>query len=149
MIGAVKLNVSAVKTTEIEVTRTIPATPSAIFDLWIDPKSPGSPWFGAARAIVQPVLDGLFYHVVHFEGRDWAHYGRFTVLSRPQCIEHTWVSEATRGLESLVRLTLEPQDNQTLLKLRQTNVPNDEMGRRHEAGWGFVIAAIVERFQNR
>jgi hypothetical protein len=104
MIGAVKLNASAAKTTEIVVTRTIAATPSAIFDLWIDSKSPDSPWFGAARAIVQPVV--------------------------------------TTG-------ALRPQGNQTLLKLRQTNVPDDEMGRCHEAGWGFVIGAIVEQFQYR
>ncbi len=105
-----------------------------------------SPWFGAARAIVHPVVDGLFYHVVQFEGHDWAHYGRFIALDRPRRIEHTWVSEATRGLKSVVTLTLEPQGNQTLVKLRHANVPDDELGRRHEEGWGFVLGAIADRF---
>ena len=33
---------------DITVTRTIPAPAEKIFDVWIDPKSPGGPWFGAA-----------------------------------------------------------------------------------------------------
>jgi hypothetical protein len=70
-------------------TRLIPASPAEVYDVWIDPKSPGGPWFGAAKAIVQPVVDGLFYHVVRFEGHDWAHYGRFVTLDRPSRIEHT------------------------------------------------------------
>jgi uncharacterized protein YndB with AHSA1/START domain len=140
---------SRLQTTELTVSRTILATPAEIFDVWIDSRSPGSPWFGVARAVVQPVVDGLFYHSVQFEGHDWAHYGRFTVLDRPQRIEHTWVSEATRGLESVVTLTFEPQGDQTLVNLRHVNVPDDEMGRRHAEGWGFVLGAIADRFAQR
>lgn len=136
-------------TTEVVVSRTIAAAPTEIYDLWIDPSSPGCLWYGIARAIVQPVVDGLFYHRVQFEGREWPHYGRFTVLERPSCIEHTWVSEATRGLESVVTLTLEPKDGRTLVTLRQSNIPDDEMGRRHEQGWGFLLAAIEQRVSRR
>lgn len=138
-----------VKTTELTVTRTVAATPAEVFDVWIDPKSPGSPWFGVAKAIVQPVIDGLFYHSVQFGGHDWAHYGRFVVLDRPRRIEHTWVSIATRGVESLVSLTFEPQGDQTLINLRHTNLPDDEMGRQHQDGWGFVLGAIAEKFSRR
>ena len=137
------------KTIALTVTRTIDASPAEVFDVWLDSRSPGSPWFGVARAIVQPVADGLFYHVVHFEGHDWAHYGRFVTLDRPRRIAHTWVSEATRGLESLVELSFEATGEQTLVTLRHSNVPDDEMGRRHEQGWGFVLGAIAERFAQR
>lgn len=140
------MNTAAVKTMELTIKRTVAAPPTEVFNVWIDSSSPGSPWFGVTRAIVQPVVDGLFYHVVQFEGHDWAHYGRFMVLDRPRRIEHTWVSEATRGLESVVQLTFEPQGEQTLLTLRHSNVPDDEMGRRHEQGWGFVLGAIAQRF---
>jgi uncharacterized protein YndB with AHSA1/START domain len=139
------VNTSHPETIVLTVTRTIAATPAEGFDVWLDSRSPGSPWFGVARAIVQPVVDGLFYHVVHFEGHDWAHYGRFVALERPRRIAHTWVSEATRGLESLVELHFEAQGEQTLVTLRHSNVPDDEMGRRHEQGWGFVLGAIAER----
>ena len=143
------MDTSQLKTTEIAVSRTIPGSPAAVFDAWLDASSPGSPWFSVARAIVQPVVDGLFYHSVQFEGHDWAHYGRFTVLDRPQRIEHTWVSEATRGRESVVTLTLEPQGGQTLVSLRHANVPNDEMGRRHQEGWSFVLDALAKRLTDR
>ena len=138
---------SRLKTTEITVTRSIAATPTEVFDVWLNPKSPGSPWFGTARAIVNPVVDGLFYHSVHFEDHGWAHYGRFISLDRPQQIQHTWVSEATRGLESVVTLTFDPEGEQTVVTLRHTNVPDDEMGRRHAEGWGFVLGGLVERFR--
>jgi uncharacterized protein YndB with AHSA1/START domain len=143
------MNASHPKTIELTVARTIPAGPEEVFAVWLDPRSPGSPWFGVARAIVQPVVDGLFYHVVQFEGHDWAHYGRFIALERPRRIAHTWVSEATRGLESLVELSVDPRGEQTLVTLRHSNVPDDEMGRRHEQGWGLVLGAIAERFSRR
>ena len=137
------------KTTELTLTRLIPATPAQVYDVWIDAKCPGSPWFGVTRAIVQPVVDGLFYHLVQFENHDWAHYGRFIVLDRPSRIEHTWVSEATRGLESQVALTFETEGDRTRLTLRHNNLPDDEMGRRHQDGWGFVLDAIAQRFERR
>ena len=40
-------------------------------------------------------------------------YGRFVALERGRLIEHTWVSEATRGCETLVTITLEPRDGTT------------------------------------
>jgi len=85
--------------TEITVTRMIPATPEEVYDVWVDPKSPGGPWHGAARLIVNPVVDGLFYFAVNHEGRVWPHYGRFVKLERPKLVEYTWMSEATKGAE--------------------------------------------------
>lgn len=137
---------SKLRTMDLTVTRTIAAAPADVFGVWLDSKSPGSPWFGVAKAIVNPAVDGLFFHAVHHEGRDWAHYGRFIALDRPRQIRHTWVSEATRGLESIVTLTLEAQGEQTLVTLHHTNVPDDEMGRSHEEGWGFVLGGLADRF---
>jgi uncharacterized protein YndB with AHSA1/START domain len=140
------MNWTRQKTFELTVTRSIPTSPSKVYDVWIDPKSPGSPWFGVARAIVQPAVDGLFYYLAHFQGHDWAHYGRFVTLERPSRIEHTWVSEATRGLESRVSLTFEQQAGGTLVTLHHANLPDDDMARRHGEGWGFVLEAIAGHF---
>ncbi len=131
---------------EVTVSRTIPASPGEVFDVWVDPNSPGSPWFGTERAILNPVVDGLFYHSVRHEGRSWAHYGRFVRLDKPRVIEHTWMSEATRGIESTVTVTLEPKGEETLLTLRHTNLPDDDMGGQHKEGWSFVLGAIADRF---
>jgi uncharacterized protein YndB with AHSA1/START domain len=111
----------------------------------IDPKSPGGPWFGAERVILNPVVDGLFYHAVKYEGRTWAHYGRFLQIDRPRRVEHTWVSEATKGLESVVAVTFEPCGEQTIT-LRHSGVPDDEMGRQHREGWTWILSALADRF---
>jgi uncharacterized protein YndB with AHSA1/START domain len=134
---------------EISVSRAIPASPGEVFDVWLDRNSPGGPWFGTERVIINPVVDGLFYHSVRHEGRSWAHYGRFVRLDKPRIIEHTWVSEATRGIESTVTVTLEPRGNESLLTLRHWNLPDDAMGRRHKDGWTFVVGAISERFTSQ
>ena len=47
------------QTTDITVTRMIPAPAEEVFDLWMDPKRPGGPWYGAKRVIVNVAVDGL------------------------------------------------------------------------------------------
>jgi uncharacterized protein YndB with AHSA1/START domain len=137
------------KLTDITVTRTIAAPPEQVFDVWIDPKSPGGPWFGSEHVILNPVVDGLFYFAVKHEGRAWAHYGRFIQIERPHRVEYTWVSEATKGVESIVALTFESRGDQTEVTLRHTGVPDDEMGHRHKDGWNWVLSMLAERFEPR
>ncbi|HEY5948487.1 MAG TPA: SRPBCC domain-containing protein [Kofleriaceae bacterium] len=135
------------KTMNIDLNRTIRATPEQVFEVWLDPKSPGGPWHGSERAIVNAVVDGLFYHSVQHAGRTWAHYGRFLTLDRGKKIEHTWMSEATKGIETVVTLTLTPKDGGTEVKLTHTNVPDDELGRSHQDGWTYILKAVAERLE--
>lgn len=137
------------KLIDITVTRMIPAKAEDVFDVWIDPKSPGGPWFGADRVILNPVVDGLFYSAVKHEGRTWPHYGRFVQIERPHRLEHTWVSEATQGVESVVTLTFEPRGDQTEVTLRHSGIPDDEMGHKHKDGWTWVLSMLAERFVSR
>jgi uncharacterized protein YndB with AHSA1/START domain len=143
------MNYTRPKQTELTLTRTIPASPAEVFDVWLDPKSPGGPWFGCTKLIFDPKVDGLFYHSVVHEGMEWAHYGRFVVLDRPRRIEHTWVSEGTRGLESVLSVTFEPQGKNTLVTLRHTGVPDDAFGRQHGEGWAYVLGALEARFSKQ
>ena len=129
---------------DITVSRTIPASPEKVFDVWIDPQSPGGPWFGAERVILNPFVDGLFYHAVKHEGRTWPHYGRFLRIDRPRLVEFTWVSEGTKGVESVVTVTLESRGNQTEVTLRHSGVPDDDMGRQHKDGWSWVLSALAD-----
>ena len=140
------MNYTRPKQTEITVTRTISASPQEVYDTWLNTKSPGSPWFGCKRVILDVKVDGLFCHLVGHEGVEWAHYGRFIVLERPRRIEQTWVSEGTRGLESVVALAFEPLGHQTSVTLRHSGVPDDDFGRQHRNGWTFVLEAIEQLF---
>jgi uncharacterized protein YndB with AHSA1/START domain len=137
------------KLTDITVSRTIPASAEKVFDVWMDPKSPGGPWFGAERVILNPVVDGLFYHAVKHEGRIWPHYGRFLQINRPRQIEHTWMSEATKGVESIVAVTFEARGNQTEVTLRHAGVPDDELGRQHKDGWTWIMSMLTESITSR
>jgi uncharacterized protein YndB with AHSA1/START domain len=134
------------KLTDITVTRAIPAPPEQVFDVWMDAKSPGGPWFGSDRTIMNPVVDGLFYLAVSHEGRTWPHYGRFLAIDRPRRVEYTWVSEATKGVESIVAVSFESRGEQTEVTLRHTGVPDDDMGRQHKEGWTWILSMLAERF---
>jgi uncharacterized protein YndB with AHSA1/START domain len=135
------------KTLDITLSRTIRGSANEVFDVWLDPKSPGGVWFNVERVILNPVVDGLFYHAVKHEGRSWPHYGRFIRLERGRVIEHTWVSEATRGLETVVTITLTARQDATEVTLHHANVPDDEMGRSHKDGWGWYLDVLAERFE--
>jgi uncharacterized protein YndB with AHSA1/START domain len=134
------------KLTDLTVARAIPASAEKVFDVWMDPKSPGGPWFGAERIILNPAVDALFYFAVKHEGRTWPHYGRFLRIDRPSAVEYTWVSEATQGVESVVTVTFEQRGDQTEVTLRHSGVPDDEMGRQHKDGWTWVLSMLAERF---
>jgi uncharacterized protein YndB with AHSA1/START domain len=137
--------------TELKVARAVSAKPEAVFDVWMDTKNPGGPWFGAARLLIDPKVDGLFFFTVEHEGRTWAHYGRFITIQRPGdrkagVAQYTWMSEATRGMESLVSVTFAPLGDETEVTLVHTNVPDDDMGRRHAEGWTWMLNMLAERF---
>jgi uncharacterized protein YndB with AHSA1/START domain len=130
--------------TDIIVSRTIPASPEKVFELWMNPKSPGGPWFGAERVILNPVVDGLFYIAVKHERLIRPHYGRFVEIIPPRRITYTWVSEATKGVESVVTIMLKPRGADTELMLRHSRVPDDEMGRQHKEGWTWILSTLAE-----
>lgn len=138
---------SKIKTVELNLTRTIDASPAEIFDAWIDVTGPVSPWSGVTKAIVNPPkVGGLFYSMYQMEDNEIAHYGRFVTLDKPRRIQYTWVSEATQGLESLVTLNLEAQGDKTVVQVNHTNVPDDDAGRRHNQAWGYVLGRMSSHF---
>ena len=131
-------------TIEVVVSRLLPASVERAFGVWLDPKCPGGPWYGAERLILNPKVDGLFFFSVNHAGRSWAHYGRFTKIEQPRMVEYTWMSEATKGLESLVTVTFEARGAQTEVTLRHAGVPDDSMGLQHKDGWSWALQALAE-----
>ncbi|MDP9149251.1 MAG: SRPBCC domain-containing protein [Myxococcota bacterium] len=144
------------KLVDLKLSRFVPGPPEEVFDVWFDPASPGGPWHGAKKAIMNFTVDGMFYFgieravleqkgvVVHSPGLH-GHFGRFAAIDRPRAVEHTWMSEHTHGIETTVSVTFEPRDGGTQLTILHRSVPDDESGRRHEGGWASLLAR-VERF---
>ena len=136
------------KTIDLTVSRTIRGAAEAVYDAWLDPEGPGSIWFGSKRVIMNLEVDGLFYILVEHEGRTWAHYGRFVRLERGRAIEHTWMSEPTKGLESVVTVTFAPCDGGTEMTLLHANLPDDKESRGHKEGWAGCLGELAKRFEN-
>jgi uncharacterized protein YndB with AHSA1/START domain len=137
--------------TEVTVSRAVAAAPAKVFDVWMDPSSPGGPWAGVSRLVLKPAVDGLFNFGVEHEGRTWPHYGRFLRIERPGegkpgVAEYTWVSEATLGWESVVTVTFQALGEETEVTLRHSNLPNEAMGERHKEGWTWLLDMLAERF---
>ena len=143
------MNVWNIKTMSVKVERTIEAAPGEVFDAWLDPNCKGSPWNGVAKAILQPVVDGFFYRMHLSDKGDYelAHYGRFLVIERPATLKHTWMSQHTRGLESVVTVRFEARNGVTRVVLQHDNLPDDDKGRMHEGGWRHILGLMSERFK--
>jgi len=134
---------------DVKVPRRIEAPSEEVFDAWADPELFRA-WFEPHRAILVPAaVDGLWYWEADHQGRLWAHYCRYLRVERPRLLEFTWMSEATRGLESRVRVELTPAAGGTDLLLTHEGVPGDALGRSHEPGWQATIARLAARWGGR
>ena len=138
-----------VKTYELTLNRTISATPEEVYDAWLDPKVPCNPWNGSAKLDWMPKAGALWYFLRILGEDHRPHFGRFAVLERPRKIVLDWMSYNTRGLESVVTVTLKAQGDQTLFTLNHANIPDDDLGRAHEGGWTSLTAMLEQKFAKK
>src|SRR5580698_2273307 len=108
------------KTITVKVERTIAAPAAKVYDAWLNPEVPGNPWNMGSKLLLNPKVDGFFYWLVH----GTPHYGRFTQVSRPSRLQHTWMSPYTRGLESTVTVSFKKKGKETLMSLVHSGLPN-------------------------
>ena len=137
---------TTLKTMELNINRTIAATPQEVYEAWLDPDSPVNPFHGSKRMVFEPKV-GALYYFVHMQGKtERPHYGRFLVLDRGSKIQMTWMSNHTWGLESTVTVTFKAKGGDTLLTLKHANLPDDEMGAAHDEGWQHFLGLLEQRF---
>jgi uncharacterized protein YndB with AHSA1/START domain len=147
------------KLIDLTLARFIPGAPEQVFDVWFDPDSPGGPWHGAKKVLMNLAVDGMFYFgITRAEARSKSpaledggalvgHFGRFTAIERPRLAEHTWMSEHTRGVETTVSVTFEPDEAGTQMTIVHRGVPDDDLGRTHERGWIFLLTRVAHSFE--
>ena len=133
------------QTLEFQFERMIPAAPEEVFDAWLNPNNPGTPWHEGDKVIIHPQVDGLFYWRV----KEKSIYGRFIEIERPGRLQHTWVSPNTLGKESTVTVTFQKKDDGTLMTLLHTGLPDDELAKGHEAGWGSILDKFLNDYGSR
>ncbi|MDQ6717040.1 MAG: SRPBCC domain-containing protein [Gemmatimonadota bacterium] len=137
---------TAIKTMDIKLERTIPAPATEVFDAWLDPNTPVNPFSGAKKLIFDLKKDALFNFVHHHDGKDLSHYGRFDVLDRPSKAQYTWMSPYTRGLETVVTATFTAKGDETLVSLTHAGLPDDDYGRAHDGGWSGYLKKLDAMF---
>ncbi|HVM31763.1 MAG TPA: SRPBCC domain-containing protein [bacterium] len=130
------------KTMELKFERIIPAPPGKVFDGWLSPKTPGTPWHEKQKLLLSPKVDGFFYWLIN----GTAHYGRFTQIERPRRIQHTWMSRYTSGEESTVTVTFKQKGADTLMTLVHSGLPKNELSKAHKAGWNYFLDKLAKTF---
>ena len=133
------------KTLKLKFERTIPAPPTEVFDGWLSPKTPGTPWNEHDDLILNTKKDGLFYWLTN----NTAHYGRFLEVKRPHHIQLTWMSRYTLGEESTVTVNFKKKGKETLMTLIHSDLPNDPKARAHEGGWNYFMDKLVDNFSSK
>ena len=139
-------------TMEFTVIHRIPAAPEALFDVWLDGSSPRGPWVGDGTRRLDPVVGGVFYWSdknwtdLETGGGDWPHYGRFLQIERPWLIEFTWMSEFTRGLDTVVSVAFREVEGGTEVALRHAGLPDDQAGWDHKNAWIRILGHVGAHF---
>lgn len=128
-----------------DVARSYDAKPEQVFDAWVNPASVKAWLADGGKAIVDAREDGLFYLEMPFEDRKYPHYGRYLRIDRPRLLEFTWISEGTRGKESVVTIELVAHGGKTELTLTHEGLPNQEMAESHKNGWSEFLTSLTRR----
>jgi uncharacterized protein YndB with AHSA1/START domain len=74
----------------------------------------------------------------------WLAVGEFTEVDPPRLVAFTWGWEGgpVAPGSSLVRVTLEPDDGGTIVRLRHSGLPDEEMLEAHKGGWEHFLARL-------
>lgn len=141
--------------TSITVRREIAATAGELFDAWLDPEMlaeimrPGSNT--PATVSNEARVGGTFSIEMHRDGNHYPHAGTYLTIDRPHVLEFTWISIATKGMASKVRvefhvLSTDATKPRTEVVLRHDKLLDEANGKGHTEGWTGILDVLEARF---
>ena len=129
-------------TCEIQLERRIAAPPEIVFSDFTDPAR-YQQWQGIG-AELDPRPGGIFR--VKQNDAGFVSRGEFLELDPPNRVVFSWGWEGIEGLlpgQSTVEVTLEPDGDGTLLRLRHRDLPSESACDLHSYGWGVGLDSLV------
>jgi uncharacterized protein YndB with AHSA1/START domain len=105
-------------------------------DLWF--ASPGSYLYTAEA-------NKPFYFETSFEAVRHPHYGRVLRLEEPSLVEITWVTAGTHGAETVLTISLSPQQEGTLIQLVHAGFSSTSSRDDHQASWPYILVQLEDR----
>jgi uncharacterized protein YndB with AHSA1/START domain len=127
----------------LEVTREvrIQASPETIFPFFTEPEKLMQ-WMGV-QAELDPQPGGIYR--VHVS-KDWVARGAFVALEPFVRVAFTWGWEnnavGPAPGASLIEVTLEPDGDATVVRLRHSRLPDDEACTSHAQGWEHFLERL-------
>jgi uncharacterized protein YndB with AHSA1/START domain len=130
----------------VSAERTMPVKPEALYLAWTERFDL---WFAApGTLLMRGEVDAPYFFETHFEGRRYPHYGRFLRLDPNRTIEMTWVTSATLGAETVVRVELEREGGATRVRLAHEGLPDETLRKRHEEAWPRVLEHLEHKLKD-
>jgi len=120
--------------TSVEVSIRIDATPDTVFRFLVDPERMTA-WMGVS-AELDPRPGGRFR--INVSGHDIA-VGEYLEIVPPKRVVWSWGWEGADGEPpwwSTVEVTLTPDGDATVVRLRHSGLPDEESRNSHREGWG-------------
>ncbi len=125
----------------VDVERRIAATPDEVFTYLTDPEK-YTRWKGE-RAELDPRPGGLYRVRM---GPDAVARGEYVEVEPPSRVVFTWGWEGSGDVppgSTTVEITLRPDGDGTLLRLRHTGFPSDADADLHREGWEMYVGRLV------
>lgn len=127
---------------DLTLTRTIAASPEAVFDAWTRPELMARwscPDPGAELAIdVDLRVGGAYRIAMRTAEGSWTALGTYREIARPRRLVYTWdwEDEGHRmGVDTLVTVEFEAVGDGTRVTLRHSGFPAAEAAEGHHQGW--------------